>query len=342
MKAIVNKTDLFGIFGGESKCRANYPKTYEAINNTGFQNVTEPVPTPPVNMENQNKVSMEILAVIPQKYVPTKVAIIADFVLENDYTEGYFLFQAEAIQKSTGKVLNSKNILIWFSKKYKENGAVLELQIEKALAKDSYLDLTGGPVNNEGAFIYTARYDLSKYDIVESKYEIKHPRRRDGHPDSDPNINLFFWRSPTKGEFVDYKYENAYDLFCESEGCAYAEGYPVKRIDSANLFLQYSYEHISYDDVKSKIALTEKGIEWNGIKGWKKRIDTFMSKNEGLVDYYLSVVCILEDQGDIKHTFLISNTGSNPILPPMKMYFLHRGERKCSLRSFIATTPRKM
>lgn len=308
--------DKMGVFEDHEGLKTRFPKTYEALQNTTRMKMRK-------NMALSEAVRTSFLGVTKDGPVSVKsgsknLRLLFDGVTVERHTSGYMHMEAQAVSKGTGEVISQARQVVFFTKGGEKNGLIMALDISEEEKKDCKVCLECTIVKESGLTTKTQEYDLAEYDIIRNDYHIGHPRQKEGHPSEDPYINYYFFRSPARGEYVDYKYTDGHSLMCKSEGTASAAGYAVKEILSASLILENENDLIEYPDFIKKVNFHEQGVKWGEVEDWRRQISDLLKSNTGFVSYTLSIICHLEDMGDMRHTFLVTNKEEAANLPMLR------------------------
>lgn len=314
MSQLTSKNNKFQPYNGEENCKIKFPMTYKALQRPLLKCANSMNGgDPPKNM---------FLGLKYQDYKSAKsspkVEILLDSMVESRHTSGYLEANATAVRKSTGEVIATQRHVVFFTPDGRKNGTTFLLEIEEKYQSDCKITLESAIVEESGVINQTDTYDICDYDKIESVYTVAHPRREVGHPVSDPYINYFYFRSPEHGEYVDYKYTNGNKLMCKFEGTAVAKNHAVKKIISANLMLDSDGNQIIYNNFLEKVRSFGLGVQWGNIEDWQRNISEFMKYNVGLVTYILNVTCTLEDTGEKRHSFTITNQDQDPKYPILR------------------------
>lgn len=308
---------IYESYGGEENCKLKFPKTYEILQTNSICNLCEANDISAVRNSFLGIKSSDI----KRDGTSYKVELLFDSITETYHTSGYLDVIAVAEKISTGEEITKGHQVTFFTSDERKNGTGILLEIEKEQQQDCRVILKSRIIEEKGVTGRTDTYIISEYDMIESDYSIAHPCRKLGHPESDPFINYYYWRSPEHGEYVDYKYPDGASLMCKFEGTAVAKEHAVRKIESAALHLMNENNWISYEDkcdLMSKIHIKDLGIEWKDIEDFNRRINELMKSNVGLVYYTLSVTCKLEDTGDKNHTFAITNIDADANYPVLR------------------------
>ena len=295
------------VFQNNESLKLRFPRTYEALKNTGGMKMRRA-------MDAEDAVRTTFLGVTKEE----KEFLLFEGVTKERHTSGYLHIEAKAVRKSTGEVLDQNRQVVFFTRGGEKNGLLMGLKISQEAQKDCKVCLEWGIVKDNGVTTKTQEYDMAEYDLIQNEYHIAHPCRKEGHPKEDPYINYYFWRSPEHGEYVDYKYPNGHNLMCKSEGTASALGHGVGEILSASLILENENDLVEYPDFISKVDFHEQGIKWGGVEDWRRQISDLLKSNTGFVSYTLSIICLLEDMGEKRHTFLVTNKEGVSNLPMLR------------------------